>query len=112
MSTAFVFDQNTNEKIGEIFSCWSLISSNILPYKNFINNDSINIFDKLILPNISTGFIEKSAGSYLANLYFFPPRIITQDIFGHKVVILSKVKDDDRLIGKYSIKIEVYKEDF
>lgn len=112
MSTAFMYEQSTNKKIGEITFSWSLISNLVSPFITVISNDSCNIYDKLILPNISTGFIIKSSKSYLDNLDFIPPRIITQDIYGHKVVILSESKKEELKLGEFKYKIEVYKEDF
>jgi hypothetical protein len=108
MTNAFLYDYKTNEKIGEYSSNLVQISSLVPPFVNVINNDAINIFDKLIIPNVSTGWIYKDADSYAKIINFLPPRVITQNMYGQKVVILEK----DLLNGKIKLIIEVYEEDF
>lgn len=121
MSNTFLYDVKTNEKIGEYTTNYSQISSSITPWVNVVSNNAINLFDKLIIPNISTGFIYKIADSYDNTLSFYPPRTITQDMYGHKVVILRdpiripegpNEASDKNDVDIFKLRIEVYEEDF
>lgn len=116
MTSAFLYNEKTNEKIGEYTSNYSQISSLVNPFVNVIHNDQVNLFDKLILPNVSTGLIYINGDSYQNLKFNFPPRTITQDINGRKVVIrrISSDQSGDApqsIQGKIKFQILVYKED-
>lgn len=112
LTTAFLYDEKTDKKIGEYTSSLSQVSSLISPFVNTLSNDAVNIFDKLILPNVSSGFIYKDGDSFDKIHAFYPPRVISQDIFGRKVVVLINTLEERDVVGKIKFRFEVYEEDF
>ena len=111
MTSAFLYDEKTNKKIGEFSSSFSQVSSLITPFVTVFNNSAINIFDKLIVPQVCSGHIYENGGSFNELKIFYPPRTITQNIYGQKVVILRNPLDEGVPLDKVIIKIEVYQED-
>lgn len=91
MTTAplYYFIDGVMEKniIGEIAISESQIESPYSPYVNVVFNNQINIYDKVIIPNFSSGFLYKSTGDEKTNIFYLPPSSITQDLNAQKVVI-------------------------
>ena len=112
MVTQHLYHAVTNNKIGVLSSQQTLIQTDDI-YTSLLTNSLINIFDSLIVPNHTTGYILKKNGQHNENPYknldyIFPPRSITQDMIGRKVVVL---KMSDTEFGKINWKIELYDQD-
>ena len=115
MGRSKLYDLHTNAEIGEHTLAQFQIQSIVPGVKNYITHSQVNIFDQLIIPNISSGFIEQANGGDDPNPYknldfSFPEKITCQDWFGRKVVI-NHLPADPETFGKVSYKIEVYAED-
>lgn len=115
MGNSKLYDLNTNTEIGEHTLALLQIQSIVPGVKNIITQGQVNIFDQLIIPNVSSGYIQADNGGHDPNPYknsdfFFPEKITSQDWFGRKVVI-HHLPDDPEKFGKRSYKIEVYAKD-
>ena len=95
-------------------------SNNIEGQNNIFNycieTNMYNIYDELIVPNNTTGYITKKTDRTDTNPYknldyYFPIRSFTQDIFGRKVVITKRPDNPDRF-GKLNWRVELYNETF
>jgi len=115
MGSSKLYELHANTEIGEQTLQQFQIQSIVPNVRNYITQNQINIFNQLIIPNISSGFIEADNGGHDPNPYknlnyYFPEKIISQDWFGRKVV-MNHLPDDPEIFGKISYKIEVYGED-
>ncbi len=113
MGNCNIYNFHTNKVIGEYTMQQTQIESNVKGVRNFLTQGQVNIFDELIIPNITSGFLEADNGEHNPNPYenidyFFPLKAISYDWLGRKVVINILPKDPN-VFGKQIYKIDVYK---
>ena len=109
MTTAKMYCLISNEVIGEmVFSRNAVESQNPLVLYN-IDQNLYNIFEKLIIPNHSMGYISTQNQDPSKVKFFFSPKSWTQDILGKRVLI-AKLPDDE--VDKIKWRVEVFDEDF
>ena len=112
LTTCPLYNGISREIIGEYTSSYTQIENLNHKYINVLTNAMINLPDKLILPNVTTGSINTKTDKYSNNVYAIPPRTWTQDNYGKKVLILHQnIKQEDKP-DTFRFKIEVYAEDF
>jgi hypothetical protein len=116
MTCINIYEDKTDKKVGEMAYSHKNIEGENSLFNYYIENNMYNIFDELIVPNNSTGYITKRNGENNANPYknldyYFPVKQITQDIFGRKVVIIKRPDNKDEF-GKLNWRLELYKEEY
>ena len=99
MGSSKIYDLQTDEIIGEISLSNTAIGSIVPGVTNNLIQSQYNIFDKLIIPNSTSGFL------FANNTIFSPAKHITQDWFGRKVVLTSLENENH---DKRALKIEVH----
>lgn len=99
MGSSKIYDLQTDEFIGEVSLINTAIGSIVGGVTNNLIQSQYNIFDKLIVPNSTSGFL------FANNTIFSPVKHITQDWFGRKVVFTSLQNENP---DKRALKIEVY----
>ena len=114
MNTYNIYSKENDTKIGVMSSHQTLIQVDTI-YTNLLTNNVINLFEQLYIPNHNSGYMTKVNGQNNSNPYqnvdtIFPVRSITQDMYGHKVIIL-KLEDDPNNFGQLNWKIELYGND-
>ena len=113
MGSCKIYDSLTDQAIGEVTIAFTNIKSIVPGVANFLTQSQINIFDKCIIPNMTSGFIEYSnGGTDIVNPYnnftqVFPEKNVTQDWFGNKVNIIHLVNIPNP--NRFLYQIEVYK---
>lgn len=113
MGSCKIYDSLTNQAIGEATIVLTHVTSIVPGVANFLTQSQVNIFDKCIIPNMTSGYIEyQNGGTDKVNPYnnstqVFPENSVTQDWFGNKVIVthLANISNPNR----FQYQIQVYK---
>ena len=111
LSTCALYDYKTKEHVGEFTTSYTEIESLNGTLINILANSLINIVDKIIIPNKTTGFIYTNESSYDKVIAAIPTKIWTQNSNGKRVLIKTNpvILDVTQVIR---LIIEEYAEDF
>jgi hypothetical protein len=112
LTTCPLYDGSSRQQVGEYTSTNNQIDSLNGKFIHVLINSMVIITNKLILPNVTTGYIITNENSYDKMVTAIPPKTWTQDSNGKRVLSTTLPIQEGDIPGTFRFKIEVFDEDF